>query len=81
MACAGTVFEGNRRLLTDAFGGKVHNKYGTRECTDMACENSSGELLIFANHVLLEVVDESGRAVAEGQSGRILVTLFPFNSV
>lgn len=75
MACAGTVFEGNRRLLTDAFGGRVHNKYGTRECTDMVCENSFGELLIFANHVLLEVVDESGRAVAEGQSGRILVTL------
>ena len=75
MACAGTVFEGNRRLLTDAFGGKVHNKYGSRECTDMVCENSSGELLIFANHVLLEVVDDSGRAVAEGQSGRILVTL------
>jgi len=75
MACAGTVFEGNRRLLTDAFGGKVHNKYGSRECTDMVCENSSGELLIFANHVLLEVVDEWGRAVPEGQSGRILVTL------
>jgi len=75
MACAGTVFEGNRRLLTDAFGGKVHNKYGSRECTDMVCENSSGELLIFANHVLLEVVDECGRAVAEGQTGRILVTL------
>jgi len=75
MACAGTVFEGNRRLLTDAFGGKVHNKYGSRECTDMVCENSTGELLIFANHVLLEVVDECGRAVAEGQTGRILVTL------
>jgi phenylacetate-CoA ligase len=75
MACAGTLFEGNRRLLTDALGGRVHNKYGTRECTDMVCENSSGELLIFANHVFLEVVDESGRTVAEGQSGRILVTL------
>jgi phenylacetate-CoA ligase len=75
MACAGTVFSGNRQLLADAFQGKVLNKYGSRECTDMVCENSSGELLIFANHVLLEVVDESGRAVAEGQSGRILVTL------
>jgi len=75
MACAGTVFAGNRQLLAEGFQGKVHNKYGSRECTDMVCENSSGELLIFANHVLLEVVDESGRAVPEGQSGRILVTL------
>ena len=75
MACAGTVYEGNRRILTESFGGKVHNKYGSRECTDMVCENTAGELLIYANHVLLEVVDDHNRPVAEGQSGRILVTL------
>jgi len=75
MACAGTVFEDNRRLLAEAFGATIHNKYGSRECTDMACQNSSGELLIYANHLLLEVVDDQGRAVAEGHSGRILVTL------
>lgn len=75
MACAGTVLESSRRVLTNAFGGKVHNKYGSRECSDMVCENSAGELLVYANHVLLEVVDDRGQAVAEGQSGRILVTL------
>jgi len=75
MACAGTVFDDNRRLLAEAFGATIHNKYGSRECTDMVCENSAGELLIYAHHVLLEVVDERGKAVAEGQSGRILVTL------
>jgi len=75
MACAGTVFDGNRRILTEALGGKVHNKYGSRECTDMVCENSSGELLVYAHHVFLEVVDDRGQAVAEGQTGRILVTL------
>ncbi len=75
MACAGTVFDGNRRILAEALGAVVHNKYGSRECTDMVCENSSGELLVYANHVFLEVVDDRGQAVAEGQAGRILVTL------
>jgi len=75
MACAGTVFEDNRRLLRESLGATIHNKYGSRECTDMVCENTSGELLVYANHVLLEVVDDRGLPVAEGQPGRILVTL------
>jgi len=75
MACAGTVCEWNRRLLSDALGAKIHNKYGSRECTDMVCENSEGELLVYAHHVLLEVVNNLGNPVAEGESGRILVTL------
>lgn len=75
MACAGTVYDGNRRLLSNALGARIHNKYGSRECTDMVCENSDGELLVYANHVLLEVVNNRGQPVAEGESGRILVTL------
>lgn len=75
MACAGTVHEDNRKNLTEGFSARIHNKYGSRECTDMVCENSSGELLVYANHVLLEVVDDEGKPVSEGRSGRILVTL------
>ena len=75
MACAGTVTSDARETIHRAFGGRVHNKYGSRECTDMACECERGGFHIYAHHVHLEVVDEKGQQVAPGESGRILVTL------
>lgn len=75
MACAGAVTEDVRRLLAETFGARVHNNYGSRDCSAMACECASGGLHIYANHVYLEVVDEAGRPVPAGQTGRLLVTL------
>jgi phenylacetate-CoA ligase len=75
MACAGTVTEDVRRLLEDTFGGRVHNNYGSRDCSAMACECSEGGLHIYTNHAVLEVVDDSGAPLPAGASGRILVTL------
>jgi phenylacetate-CoA ligase len=75
MACAGTVTPDCRGLIESVFGCKLHNKYGSRECTEMACECRHGRMHIYANHVLLEVVDEQGRPVPPGTPGRILVTL------
>ncbi len=75
MACAGTVTPDCRGLIESVFGCKLHNKYGSRECAEIACECRHGRMHIYANHVLLEVVDEQGRAVPPGTAGRILVTL------
>lgn len=75
MACAGAVTEDVRRLLAETFGARIHNNYGSRDCSAMACECASGGLHIYTNHVYLEVVDESGRPVPAGQTGRLLVTL------
>ena len=75
MACAGTITPQARSDLQAAFGGAIHNKYGSRECTEMACECSHGRLHEHSAHVWLEVVDEAGRAVSNGVSGRLLVTM------
>ncbi len=75
MACAGTVTEEVRRLLEETFGGRVHNNYGSRDCSAMACECSEGGLHVYTNHVVLEVVDDAGAPLPAGESGRILVTL------
>ena len=75
MACAGTVTGGTRDLLLRVFGGRVHNKYGSRECTDMACECERGGLHVYVPHVWLEIVDDLGRACPPGAPGRVLVTL------
>lgn len=75
MACAGPVTDSTRQLLEEVFQARVHNKYGSRDCTDMACECDRGGLHLYSHHVCLEVVDDAGRPVPAGATGRFLVTL------
>ena len=75
MACAGTVTDDHRELLQRNFGAKIHNKYGSRECADMACECAEGGFHIYGNAVHIEIVDNQGRTVPAGTTGHILVTL------
>ena len=75
MACAGTVTDDMRAALKEVFGARVHNQYGSRDCSGIACECEFGQHHIYSHNLLLEVVDDQGRKVPNGQSGRILVTL------
>ena len=75
MACAGTVTDEVREKLSRVFGARVYNKYGSRECADMACECAAGSLHIYATGIHLEVVDDRGEPAPPGTTGRILVTL------
>lgn len=75
MACAGTVTDEVREKLSRVFGARVHNKYGSRECADMACECAAGGFHIYATGIHLEIVDDAGQPVPAGTTGRILVTL------
>ena len=76
MACAGTVTPEFRQLLEQTFGGEVFDKYGSRECCDMACEcHCHTGLHVFSPNVYLEIVDASGRSCPPGTTGRLLVTL------
>jgi phenylacetate-CoA ligase len=75
MACAGTVTDEFRATLSRVFGARVHNKYGSRECTDMACECAAGGFHIYSTGVHIEIVDDRGEPVPAGTTGRILVTL------
>jgi phenylacetate-CoA ligase len=75
MACAGTVTEDFRAQCQSVFQCRVHNKYGSRDCADIACECDRGRLHIYTNNVFVEIVDERGNSVPSGQPGRILITL------
>jgi phenylacetate-CoA ligase len=76
MACAGTVLPEYRRLLEEIFQARVFDKYGSRECSDMACECAYHTgLHVFSPHLYLEIVDEDGHACLPGQVGRLQVTL------
>jgi phenylacetate-CoA ligase len=76
MACAGTVTPEFRRLLEETFAAEVFDKYGSRDCCDMACECSHHTgLHVLSPNAFLEIVDDQGRDCPPGQPGRILVTL------
>ena len=75
MACAGTVTSDMRETMAHVFRSSVHNKYGSRECAEMACECERGRLHIYSNNVLLQIVSADGDLLPPGESGRILVTL------
>lgn len=76
MACAGTVTAEWRELLTRVFRADVFDKYGSRECADIACECPAHTgLHVYSPNVHVEVVNDEGNPVSAGETGRILVTL------
>lgn len=76
MACAGTVTPEWRQILQETFGAEVFDKYGSRECCDMACEcHAHAGLHVYSPSVFVEVVDAGGAPCPPGVTGRILVTL------
>jgi phenylacetate-CoA ligase len=66
---------GGREMVELYLGGKVFMSYGTREfmLIGMECCRHEGYHLS-ADNLFVEVVDEDGRTVKPGQTGRILVT-------
>lgn len=75
MACAATVTANVRQDLEEVFRAGVHNKYGTRDCAEIACECVHRGLHYYANHVHLETFDEDGRPTRPGETGTTLFTL------
>lgn len=76
MACAGTVTPEFRQILTETFGAEVFDKYGSRECSDLACECAAHTgLHVFSPHAFVEILDERNQPCPPGQTGRIVVTL------
>jgi phenylacetate-CoA ligase len=62
-----------RQRAKKELGIDIAENYGSTEAF-MAWECPAGNRHINAEHVLIEIVDESGHSVAPGQLGRVLVT-------
>lgn len=76
MACAGTVTSEWRTILQRVFQAEVFDKYGSRDCADIACEcRAHSGLHVYSPNVYVEVVDEAGSPCPPKRPGRLLVTL------
>jgi phenylacetate-CoA ligase len=64
-----------REKIEQVFHCRVYNRYGSREVGDIACEREGVQgfwVAPWGNYV--EIVDEQGRRVPDGEEGDILVT-------
>jgi phenylacetate-coenzyme A ligase PaaK-like adenylate-forming protein len=66
---------GHRELLQEHLVGEVYMSYGSREfmSVGMECHHHAGYHLA-SDNLLVEVVDDHGQPVAEGEEGRIVIT-------
>jgi phenylacetate-CoA ligase len=75
MTSAGTLHPFMREKIETAFRCKVFNRYGSREVGDIACEcEAHAGLHVFPSGNYVEIVDDQGHAVPNGEEGNILVT-------
>jgi phenylacetate-CoA ligase len=76
IAQGASVGDADRAACKRVFGARMLDAYSSREGGQMAHPCEHGRLHINAELCLLEVVDANGLPVAEGQSGRVVVTPF-----
>ena len=72
---AEALYEDQRLRIQETLGAPVYDRYGCREVGCIAHERPGAEgVVINADRVLIELLDERGRPVPEGDLGSIYVT-------
>jgi len=60
--------------MEETFGVPIVNEYGASELGLLAFQNTAGELILNSETLFVEILDETGKAVAPGEEGRIIIT-------
>lgn len=64
-----------RQVCHEAFGAKIIDSYGCQEMGKLAIQCDQSDLYhICLSNVLFEVLDDNGKQVAPGESGRVVLT-------
>jgi phenylacetate-CoA ligase len=68
------MYPHHRTALEQAFSCPVVDEYGSSENGVIAFQCRLGRMHMMSDHLAIEFVDETGRPVAPGQRGRIVIT-------
>lgn len=68
------LYDHQREIIEEVFGCPAANGYGGRDAGFIAHQCRHGSLHISAEHIVVEIVDSSGRVLEPGESGEIVVT-------
>lgn len=71
-----TLGEAARRSMEQAFGCRVFDQYGSAEMAAFIAQCHEGTYHIHPDYGFIELLDEAGRAVPDGEPGEIVATGF-----
>lgn len=72
---AETLHDFMREEIEEVFGAPVYNRYGSRECGDIAADCPEAKTLhVFPWNCYVEIVDECGQPVPPGTVGEVVIT-------
>lgn len=69
-----TLYPNQRDVIERVFGAPVANGYGSRDAGFIAHECPSGSLHLSAEDIVVELIDDAGNPVQDGDQGEIVVT-------
>lgn len=72
---AETIHDDHRRLIEECFGCPVVSEYGSAETGIISYQCREGSHHVSDDCVLLELLDEQGKPVPDGDVGRVVVTV------
>lgn len=68
------VFDLYRRVITETFGVKIFDTYGSSEGFVISGQCENGNYHIMIPHIYLEIQDKEGNEVKENEIGKVIVT-------
>ena len=68
------LFDEDKLLLETQFGIPITNEYGASEIEILAFQNAQNEWLLNTETTFIEIVDDYGKILPNGNEGRIIVT-------
>ncbi|TDE04339.1 phenylacetate--CoA ligase family protein [Flavobacterium sandaracinum] len=74
MVTSEMLFDDDKMLLEKQFGIPIVNEYGASELDLIAFQNTEGEWQVNSETLFVEILNENNKAVANGTSGRIVIT-------
>lgn len=75
ISAAETLYDYQKKQISDSFSAPVFNHYGCREVGAIACEcNRHNGLHVLAENQYVEVIDKDGESCDNGNIGKIIVT-------
>ena len=63
-----------REIIEQAFGAPVANGYGSRDAGFIAHQCPSGSMHISAEDLIVEIIDNDGNVVEDGEKGEVVIT-------
>lgn len=76
MTSAGVLFPEFRKRIDEVFHAPVFDCYGSREVGDIACNcEKTDELHLIPQLHYLEILNDNGKEVNQGESGEVIITL------